>query len=103
MVVAASCNIQIVRNVLDQIKELSYFFNFSEPSQKILGSYVENYAPNSSKRKLKDVCRTKWVEQITSLDGFEELVIPIFLCLEQTGLNVGHICIEATSTKALSF
>ena len=27
LVVAASCNIQVVRNVLDQIKELSYFFN----------------------------------------------------------------------------
>ena len=30
LVVAASCNIQIVRNVLDQIKELSDFFNYSE-------------------------------------------------------------------------
>ena len=35
LVAATSCNIQIVRNVLDQIKELSYFFNFSEPSQKL--------------------------------------------------------------------
>ena len=42
-------------------------------------------------------------EQITSLDGFEELVIPIFLCLEQIRLNVGRICIQETSTKALSF
>ena len=31
LVVAASCNIQIVWNVLDQIKELSYFFNYSVP------------------------------------------------------------------------
>ena len=43
------------------------------------------------------------VEQITSLDGFEELVIPIFLCLEQIRLHVGRICIQETSTKALSF
>ena len=43
------------------------------------------------------------VEQITSLDGFEELVIPIFLCLEQIRLNVGRICIQETSTKAVSF
>ena len=27
LVVAASCNIQVVRNVLDHMKELSYFFN----------------------------------------------------------------------------
>ena len=31
LVVATSCSIQYVRNVLDQIKELSFFFNFSEP------------------------------------------------------------------------
>ena len=64
---------------------------------------IQNYAPNSSKKKLKDVCHTKLVEQITSLDGFEELVIPIFLCLEQIRLNVGRICIQETSTKAVSF
>ena len=64
---------------------------------------IQNYAPNSSKKKLKDVCHTTLVEQITSLDGFEELVIPIFLCLEQIRLNVGRICIQETSTKAVSF
>ena len=58
LVVAASCNIKIVRNVLDQIKELSFFFNYSEPRQKILDACIENYAPNSSKKTLKPVCRT---------------------------------------------
>ena len=33
LVVTASCNIQYVKNVLDQIKELFFSFNFSEPSQ----------------------------------------------------------------------
>ena len=36
LVVAASCSIQYVRKVLDEIKELSFFFSFSEPCQKIL-------------------------------------------------------------------
>ena len=59
LVVTASFNIQVARNVLDQIKELSYFFNYSEPHQKILDASVENYAPNSIKKKLKDVCSTR--------------------------------------------
>ena len=103
LVVAASCNIQVVRNVLDQIKELSYFFNYSEPRQKILDACIENYAPNSRKKKLKDVCRTRWAERITGLDDFEELFIPIVFCLEQMSLNVGRICNQDTSTKALSY
>ena len=103
LVVAASCNIQIVQNVLDQMKELSYFFNYSEPRQKILVARIENYAPNSSKKKLKDVCHTRWTERITGLDDFEELFIPIVFCLEQMSLNVGRICNQDTSTKALSY
>ena len=103
LVVPASCNIQIVRNVLDQIKELSYFFNYSEPRQKILDTCVENYVPNSIKKKLKDICCTRWVERITGLDDFEELFIPIVFCLEQMSLNVDRIFNQDTSTKALSY
>ena len=62
LAVAAFCNIQIVRNVLDQIKVFSYFFNYSEPSQEMLDACLENYAPNSGRKKLKDVYRTRWVE-----------------------------------------
>ena len=64
LVVAASCNIQIVWNVLDQIKELPYFFNYSGPRQEILDACIENYAPNSGKKNLKDVCCTRWAEGI---------------------------------------
>ena len=63
---------------------------------------IENYAPNSRKKKLKDVCRNRWAERITGLDDFEELFIPIVFCLEQMNLNVGRICNQDTSTKALS-
>ena len=55
LVVAASCSIQYVRNVLDQIKELSFFFNFSEPRQKMLDLSIENHAPDCLKKKLKNV------------------------------------------------
>ena len=75
--VAGSCNIKIVRTALDQIEKLFYFFNYSEPRQEILDACVENHAPHSSKKKLEDVCRTRWVERITGLGDFEELFIPM--------------------------
>ena len=103
LVVAVSCNIQIVRYALDQIRELFYFFNYSEPRQKILDACVENYTPNSSKRKLKDVCSTRWVGRITGLDDFKELFIPIVFSLEQMSLSMGRICNQDTLTKALSY
>ena len=103
LVVAESCSIQDVRNVLDQIKELSFFFNFSEPHQKMLDLSIENHAPDCLKKKLKNVCRTRWVEQITGLDDFEDLYISIVFCLESVSINEGRVCNRETSTKASSF
>ena len=45
-----------------------------------------------NKKKLKDVYRTRWAEQMTGLDDFEQLFIPIVFCLKQMSLNVGCIC-----------
>ena len=36
LVIGAPCNIQCVRNVFNQVKEVSHFFKFSEPQQKML-------------------------------------------------------------------
>ena len=44
LVVAALCSIQYVRNILDQIKELSFFFSFFEPCQKMLHFSIEEHA-----------------------------------------------------------
>ena len=71
LVVPAACSIQCIRNVLDQIKELSFFFTFSEPRQKMLKLSIENHAPDFLMKKLKNICYTRWVEQITVLDDFE--------------------------------
>ena len=45
-----------------------------------------------SKKKLKDACCTRWTKQITGLDDFEQLFIPVVFCLKQMSLNVGCIC-----------
>ena len=103
LVVAASCSTQYVRDVLDRIKELSFFFNFSEPRQKMLHLSIEIHAPDCLKKKLKKVCRTRWAEQITGLDDFENLYILIVFCLESMNVNAGRVCNRETSTKASSF
>ena len=55
-VIGASCNVQCVRNVFDQIKEISYFFKFFEPRQKMLINSIKGHAPDSQKKKLSDFC-----------------------------------------------
>ena len=47
LVIGESYNIQCVRNVFDQMKEISYFFKFSEDRQKMLINSIKEHAPNS--------------------------------------------------------
>ena len=99
----ASARIQYVRNVPDQIKELSFFFNFSEPRQKILDLSIENQAPDCLKKKLRNGRRTRWVEQITGLDDFEDLYIAIVFFLESMSVNKEKVCNRETLIKASFF
>ena len=64
---------------------------------------IENHAPDCLKKKLKNVCRTRWVEQITGLDDFEDLYISIVFCLEPMSVNERRVCNRQTSTKASYF
>ena len=73
LVIGESCNIQCVRNVCDQIKEISYFFKFSEPHQKLLINSIKEHAPDSQKKKLPDFWPIRWVEKVTGLDDFENM------------------------------
>ena len=52
LVIGASCNIQWIRNVFTEIKEVSYFFKFSEPEQKMLINSIIKHAPDSQKKKV---------------------------------------------------
>ena len=61
------------------------------------------YCPDSKKTKLKDVCRTRWVERVDGMDLFQELFVPIFFTLGEMSLNAERVCNPATSSKATSF
>ena len=66
---------------MTNIKEISYFFNLWVPRKNCLEDKILLYCPESLKHKLKDVCRTRWVERIEGMDVFEELFVPVYYSL----------------------
>ena len=56
LAVVASCE-QRIRNLMTNIKEMSYFFNLSVPQNNCLKEKILQFCPDSSKHKLKDVCK----------------------------------------------
>ena len=75
-----SCEEQHIQNLMTNIKEITYFFNLSVPRNNWLKEKILQVCPDSSKHKLKDFSRTRWVERIEGMDVFEDLFI--ILCLQ---------------------
>ena len=42
---------------------------------------IKEHAPYSPKKKLSDFCPSRWVEKVTGLDDFEDLIAQIVFCL----------------------
>ncbi|XP_065664810.1 zinc finger MYM-type protein 1-like [Hydra vulgaris] len=102
LAICASCNVQYVKNLLAHVIDVSYFFNLSPTRQQNLEDHIERTAPVAGKKKLKDVCRTRWVEKVKGLDTFQELFIPLVSCIEEMSLNVNKSFNHSTSSSASS-
>ena len=100
--VVVSCGEQHVRNLMININNISYFFNLSVPWDNCLEEKTLPFCPDSSKYKLKDVCRTIWVEWIEGMNVFEDLFVPVYhsvLTIKVKENNIVHYNNE-TSAKA---
>lgn len=80
--IAKSCSVLEVKNVMEQIQSVTYFFAYSETREKLLTEMVKKYRPDVTKKKLIDVCRTRWVSRVVGLENFEEFYVPLVLTFE---------------------
>ena len=94
--VCSSLNITVMKDLFNYIKDISYFFNFCEKRQQMLVRNIEDYCPEAEKKKLKDICRTRWIERIEGIDTFFQLFVPLFYTLEAMSLNLNGDCNNKT-------
>jgi hypothetical protein len=101
LVVQKSCGVKGVRDMLAEVKEICYFFKFSQGRLKFLEESINRLGEKEDKKKrLKDVCRTRWVDRIKGLSQFEELFVSIVDSLETMNLNVDKRISNENSGKA---
>ena len=67
---------------MEQIKEITYFFNFSVPGKNSLSYKIKVCAPNAHCIKLADLCRTRYLK-LDGMNIFEELLLPIYHSLQE--------------------
>ena len=80
--VVSACKIQAFKNAESYVGEIARFFSFSTKRQRLLDKAIEASNHSSRDKKLKDSCRTRWVERIDSYAVFLELLPALHTCLQ---------------------
>ena len=83
LAVVASFEETSVQNMIGIVNRLSTFFFAHPKRQKKLEEAIQDNQPESNVDKLKDLCRTRWIEQIDALDRIRILYSSIVLCFER--------------------
>ena len=65
--IASSCNLPIIRDI---VRGVSDFFNSSPKQIQVLQDNIKKLLPTERHQKLLNVCRTRWVARIDSLQIF---------------------------------
>ena len=84
---------------MEQIKEITYFFNFSVPQKNSLSYKIKVCAPNAHHVKLADLCQRRYLEA-DGMSIFEELLVPIYHSLQEKKKKRESRFNNTTSTKA---
>ena len=99
----ATSKLAAVKNMWGVLLEISMFFNSSPKRQGKLENVIAGMdtadITNSTKRKLVDLCRTRWVQRHSALVTFRELYIAVVSTLEAIGQEDGWNA-ETTSKAA---
>lgn len=81
--VVKCCNILEISNVMDKADSVIRFFNNSPKRQLELEKWISDVLPTEEKRrKLKELCRTRWVERHQAFEVFIDPFIPTICCME---------------------
>ena len=100
LAICRACEIRTVNNMLKIVKECSIFFAFSEGRQRCFESHIDKMFTGETHSRLKDVCRTRWLERILGLDSFEELLPALLEAFEEMHINEKKEYNKETCTRA---
>ena len=76
------CSIREVSNMIQTADKISRFFSNSPKRQLALEKWIDSVLPEENRKKLKELCQTRWVERHEAFEVFSDLFLPTFCCLE---------------------
>ena len=83
LAVVKSLQVTSVRNMMGVVDRVSVVFAAHPKRQRALEKSIAETQPESTVFKLKDLCRTRWIQRIDALQIFQSLHISIVSCMEE--------------------
>ena len=83
LAVVSSLEETFIRNMMGVVRRAGTYFDAHPKRQKALEQAIEETQPSSSKTKLGDLCRTRWVQRLDALEVFETLHPSVVACMER--------------------
>ena len=80
LAVVSACKIRAFQNAESTVGEIARFFRFSAKRQNLLDKAIDE--EGLTPKKLKDACRTRWVQRIDSYVVFLELLPALHKALQ---------------------
>lgn len=84
--IVAACSTPQIRNTNGVISEIAKFFNYSPKRQRFFEHVIEAVLPLEKRVKLKDLCRTRWVQRIDSYLIFYDLYLAVIKAMESISM-----------------
>ena len=81
LAIASSCSQELVRNMMGSVSEVSKFFEHGKRQDKLV-EVIEKELPDVKKKRVKPLCRTRWVERHDALEVFVDLYPVIVQALD---------------------
>uniref|UniRef100_A0A1X7TQY6 DUF4371 domain-containing protein n=1 Tax=Amphimedon queenslandica TaxID=400682 RepID=A0A1X7TQY6_AMPQE len=85
-VVVKSLALTSVRNMMNIVRKV-YFFEAHLKRQRKLEDVISDTQPSSTFNKLKDLCRTRWVQRLDAFTIFSSLYQSVLACFESIYLD----------------
>ena len=83
IVICHACKIVSFRSTMESCKELFAVFDNSLKCKKFLDKVIDSLSAETKKRKLKDLCKTRWVERHSTFETLFELYEYIVIALNE--------------------
>ena len=82
LAVVSACKIAAFKNTESYIGEMARFFQYSAKRQRLLDRAIDMACPEVHTKKLKDSCKTRWIQHIDSYIVFLELLPAVHMALQ---------------------